>query len=80
MLYTHANTTKAKVFDVDTKEEFRRVLEVCTDEGWIKVHKRDGLKLYVEEIATEKIRFQSIHAIKGLESKPCLFHCYGRIN
>lgn len=82
MLYTHANTTNAKVFDVDTKEEFRKVIEVCPDEGWITVHKMHGIEFVTdgELFVTERIYFRSIHAIKGKERIPCLFHCYGRVS
>ena len=80
MLYTHANTKKAKVFDVDSKEEFHRVTEVSTSQGWLKVSRFPYEFDRKGNIICDKIRFNSIHAIRGRESAPCLFHCYGRIN
>lgn len=79
MLYTHANTKKASVFDVDTKEEFHKVLEVDTDTGIIKIH-RTVLDFENGRFLSDTIRFRSIYAIQGKEGAPCLFHCYGRIN
>ena len=80
MIYSGRNTSRAKVFDVDTQQELRHVMNVDTDAGEIEVTPQPvQLMADGETIATEKIRFRSIYAIRGKEWAPCLFHCYGRV-
>ncbi|WP_343739654.1 hypothetical protein [Delftia tsuruhatensis] len=77
MLYSHKNAAGATVVDMDSGKVLSKVLEVNTRAGWVKVH--PTLRLDAQGRAVgERIRFGSIYAIQGLESMPCLFHCYGR--
>lgn len=81
MLYTHENVAlPCRVFDVDTKEEIKHVAEVNPKAGWLKVHEHPLRLDGHGQVASKRIRFRSIHAIKGLEGAPCLFHCYGRLH
>jgi len=78
MLYNHENAAGATVVDMDSGKVLSKVLEVNTRAGWVKAH-RNPLGLDAQgRVAGERIRFGSIYAIQGLESMPCLFHCYGR--
>ncbi|MGW8422458.1 hypothetical protein [Comamonas sp. HJ-2] len=79
MLYTPENARGASVFDVDAKEEIRKVLEVSTSQGWVKVHRHTLDTDSRGRFLSDKIRFRSIYAIRGDEAAPCLFHCYGRL-
>lgn len=79
MLYNATNAAGAKVFDMDARQELRHVMAINTRQGWVKVAP-SPLKLDAQgRIAGERIRFGSIYAIQGLEPRPCLFHCYGRL-
>jgi len=78
MLYNAQNARGATVVDMDSGQTLCRVLQVNTRAGWVKVH-HHPLRLDTQGRAVgERIRFGSIYAIQGLESMPCLFHCYGR--
>lgn len=78
MLYNAKNAAGAKVYDVEAGVELKRVLEVNTKAGWVKVGS-DPWRLDAQgRIAGRRIRFRSVYAIQGLERMPCLFHCYGR--
>lgn len=78
MLYTPKNSAGALVIDVDRKETLRWVLAVNTRAGWVKVG-HHPIRLDAQgRMAGERIRFNAVYAIQGMESRPCLFHCYGR--
>lgn len=78
MLYTAENARGATVYDVDSMQEIRKVLEVSTSQGWVKVHRHPLEMDSRGRFISDKIRFRSIYAIQGKERVPCLFHCYGR--
>lgn len=79
MLYNHENAAGATVVDMDSGKVLSKVLEVNTRAGWVKAH-HYPLRLDAQgRVAGERIRFGSIYAIQGLESMPCLFHCYERL-
>lgn len=78
MLYTAANARGATVYDVDSMQEIRKVLEVSTSQDWVKVHRHPLQMDSRSRPISDKIRFHSIYAIQGKERVPCLFHCYGR--
>lgn len=78
MLYTHMNTRRAKVVDMDSLSEIRQVLEINTKAGWVKVAQQPFTLDPQGRIASERIRFRSIYPIRGRELLPVLFHCYGR--
>lgn len=81
MIYDSGNVMhQTRVYDVDTKEEIRDVMEINTSAGWIKVVERPIRATSHHHIASKRIRFDAIHAIKGAEPAPCLFHCYGRFH
>lgn len=75
-MFNATNAPKAKVFDVDTLEELRHVLEVNLTEGTIKVF--EGITFNSELVATT-LKYRSIYPIYGELAFPQLFHCYGRI-
>lgn len=79
MIYDHSNVMhKTRVYDVDTKEVLGHVIEINTRAGWVKVAE-DPIRVNPHQhLASKRIHFDSIHAIKGAEPLPCLFHCYGR--
>ncbi|MBO0987564.1 hypothetical protein INR38_18890 [Delftia sp. SD018] len=78
MLYNHENAASAMVVDMDSGKVLSKVLEVNTRAGWVKVHHHPLCLDAQGRVAGERIGFGSIYAIQGLESMPCLFHCYGR--
>lgn len=79
MIYTHNNAMPgARVYDVDANAEIGKVMAVNTRAGWVKVIDKPLRPNEHGQAVTRRIRFGSIHAIKGLEPLPCLFHCYGR--
>lgn len=69
---------RTRVYDVDTGAEIKEVLEVNVKQGWLRVVDQPLRATEHKHIASRRIRFDSIYAIKGLEPHPCLFHCYGR--
>lgn len=79
MLYTAKNAPRAAVHDVDALQPIERVMEVNTKAGWVKVADHPIQLNAHRHVACRRIRFRSIYAIRGMESLPCLFHCYGRL-
>lgn len=67
-----------KVYDVMAGKEIGYVLEVNTRAGWVKVLEMPFWATKHGRLATRRIRFASIYAIKGGEDRPVLFHCYWR--
>ncbi len=75
----HNVEADAGVFDVESLQEVSEVYEVDVTAG--------ELTCYVKPLAvdkdgnacTRKLRYRTIHPIYGGGSKPCLFHCYGRL-
>ncbi|WP_399677157.1 hypothetical protein [Xenophilus sp.] len=67
-----------RVYDVDSGEEVRRVLEVNTSANWVKVHAEPLTVTAKGTVAERRIRFRAIHPIFAGSPVPCLFHCYGR--
>lgn len=81
MLYTAENARGASVYNVDTLEKLDNVVEVNTRAGWVKVLRQPALvDPRGKGLVCDRIRFQSIYMIRGQESLPCLFHCYGRFH
>ena len=78
MIYTADNALGAKVYDVDTKEEIGHVVAINPGAGWVQVAEQPVRATAHGHIDTRRIRFASIYPIKGRESRPVLFHCYGR--
>lgn len=79
MLYNAQNARGATVVDMDSGKTLAKVLEVNARAGWVKVG-HDPWRLDAQgRVIGERIRFGSIYAIQGLESMPCMFHCYGRL-
>ena len=79
MLYNHMNARGAGVYDVDTLEKLNHVVEVKTRAAWVKVLRQPTLiDPSGKGLVSDRIRYRSIHAIRGDEAMPCLFHCYGR--
>lgn len=79
MIYSPDNVMPAtRVYDVDANTEIGKVVEVNTRAGWLKVIDEPLRVNQHDQLLTRRIRFDSIHPIKGLEPLPCLFHCYGR--
>lgn len=77
MIFTAINTHRAKVCDVDTKEEIEQVVEVNTSANTLLIFLG---KVEEGEIVTKFIRFRKIYAIYGESPRPQLFHCYERIH
>lgn len=78
-MYTASNTRRAKVYDVDTKEELKQVASIDTETGEAVVF-RHPLKITADgEAETYKVRYRTISPIFGGYPVPCLFHCYGRL-
>lgn len=76
MVFNALNTVKARVYDVDTKTEILKVLEVNTITNTIKT-----FEITFDDQIIEKVRkFRSIYPIYGECAFPQLFHCYGRIH
>ena len=78
MIYDASNSIGAQVYDVDTKEKIGQVLAVNDTAGWVQVVEQPVRANAHGHIASRRIRFASIYAIKGREHWPVLFHCYGR--
>lgn len=79
MLYNSNNASGSIVVDVEARQQLRQVLEVNTKAGWVKVA-HDPVRSDAQgRVIGERIRFRSIYPIWGLELRPCLFHCYGRL-
>ena len=80
MIYDADTARGAKVYDVDTKKEICFVLSVDDTAGLVEVAEWPLRATEDECIASRRIRFSSVYAIKGSEPWPVLFHCYGRVS
>lgn len=78
MIYTADNAYGATVYDVNRKEKLLHVMSVNDSAGWVLVAEQPVCATAHRHIASRRIRFDAIHAIKGSEPRPVLFHCYGR--
>ena len=80
MIYSADNVTlPCRVYDVDAKQEIRRVMEINPSAGWVKVS-AEPLRARGSQIVGERIRFRSIYPIYGGRIAPVMFHCYGRLH
>lgn len=77
MKFTATNSNKAKVYDVDTCEEIKLVMEVNTRDNTLQILSKVTLD-YAMLTVTRKYR--KIYPIYGDSQLPQLFHCYGRLN
>lgn len=67
------------VYEVETKQKILQVLSIDTDRNVVECA-HDPLEVIASgDIATFEIKFRAIHAIRGTNALPGLFHCYGRI-
>ena len=78
MKYDSSSALGAEVYDVDTKEKLGEVLYIDTDAMTVTRYEMP-LRVIGESLVTYDMQFRSIYAIQGLEQRPCLFHCYGRL-
>ncbi|WP_053842942.1 hypothetical protein [Paracidovorax avenae] len=79
MLYNHSNVMpRTAIYDMDANERIDLVLEINTQAGWVKVASDPPQADTKGRIVGKRIHFRSVHAIRGDEPAPCLFHCYGR--
>jgi hypothetical protein len=79
-VYNSRNVARnTRVYDVDTKQEVRQVLSIDTDHNVVECA-HDPLEVTASgDIATFEATFRAIHAIRGTDALPSLFHCYGRV-
>lgn len=70
----------AKVYDVDTKTEILNVVEINTKTNKLTIWEKNKKLTPTGRIPTKTIEYRSIYLIKGGADKPCLVHCYGRVN
>lgn len=75
--FNAGNARGAQVIEVATLQKFDHVVSVDIDSGEL-MQAIQPLRLVGDEIATETVRFDTIHAIYGDSIAPQLFHCYGR--
>ena len=78
MIYTHSNTERAAVFDVELNKKIEMALMVNTKTGSVVVAKQPLRLDHKGKVDRETIHFDAIHPIYGGGVTPCLFHCYGR--
>lgn len=78
MIYNADNTHGASVYDVDRKEKLAHVMSINDSAGWLLVAEHPLRATAHGQIASRRIRFDAIHAIRGSAPLPVLFHCYGR--
>ena len=78
MIYSALNCQSARVFDVDTRQEIRKVLEVDLLENTLLAYVIPYV-VVEDSITRQLLRYQKIHAIYAGCPTPLLFHCYGRI-
>lgn len=78
MIYNGNNADGAKVIDMDTGAVINYILMVNTTTGAVVVGKQPVRLNHKGRIDRETITFRSIYPIQGLESRPVMFHCYGR--
>ena len=76
-IFTARNTRRAKVFDVDTKQEIDAVVSVDIDAGVLVRHHKP-LRVVGDEIDSYTEYYRSIYPIYGDSRHPQLFHCYGK--
>lgn len=80
MIYTLRNAAGATIYDVDRKEKIGHILQIDTAAGDVECyHHPFRLKPRADEPDTFTLRFSSIYPITGGGPRPCLFHCYGRV-
>lgn len=78
--FNHENVMpRTSVYDVDTKQEIKQVVHIETDTGYIEYDPLPCAIIDNDYILTKSMRYRSIYPIYGGGKKPCLFHCYGRI-
>ena len=77
MIYTPKNAAGAKVFDVSTDTELRRVVSVDTDAGEVVMH-HDPARLNAagDDVATITKRFDWIVPLFDGRPTPHVFHCF----
>lgn len=78
-IFNHHNAKGATVSDVDTMQIFDDVMIVNTAEGWIEIIDPPLRVDHEDKIVVQRIHFRAIHAIRGGDIYPRLFHCYGRL-
>lgn len=79
--FTARNSFGATVYDVDTKEKINDVISVDTELKQVECF-YNPIRVHPDidnEVETFVIKFASIYPIYGGGDRPCLFHCYGRI-
>jgi hypothetical protein len=65
------------VYNVDTKEKISQVLSIDTDRNVVECAHYPIEVTASGHIATFEMKFRAIHAIRGADALPGLFHCYG---
>lgn len=78
MIFNALNCQSARVYDVDTKQEAKKVLEVDLLENTLLEY-AVPYKIVDGLIVTQLLRYKKIHAIYAGDPTPTLFHCYGRL-
>ena len=76
-VFTALNTSRARVYDIDTKQELKYVASVDTVAMELVCYEFP-LRCEGERMASFTIKYRAIHPIYGGGFLPCLFHCYGR--
>ena len=81
MIYDCSNTRRdAQIYDVDTKEEIRAVIQIDTDSGEMLMYTVPiTIDTNTNEAEVVKVKYRTISPIFGGYPVPCLFHCYGRL-
>lgn len=80
MIYGPGNARGASVRVAETGQELKGVMLVDTDAGIVtRTHLPARLNAEGDEVETFDDRFEVIHAIQGMEPRPVLFICYGRL-
>lgn len=78
--FNHENVMpRARVYDVDAMQEIKQVVHIETDTGYVEYHPLPCAIIDNDYIQTKSMRYRSIYPIYGGYDRPCLFHCYGRI-
>lgn len=79
--FTGRNALGATVHDVDTKEKINHVMAIDIEKNHVECSYYP-IRMHPDiddEIETFIIKFSSIYPIYGGGDRPCMFHCYGRI-
>lgn len=80
MIYSVHNTFRARVYDVDTKQELKQVMQVDDAAKTVLVaHDPIRINAAGDGVETFEISYRAVHPIFGGNTLPQLFHCYGRI-